>query len=428
MSITWYEALDSIENLKGKEKLAFLQSHNVIGLKAVLAFVYSPRVTTGISKKRLSKEVTDSMVSLIQDDSIYGLMSYLKQFNTGRDIDVFTCQNYLSKIDNPLEKKFTEAIITKDMPIGISASTINKAFPDLIPVFKLQKGILFDGEPIKKSYVSLKLDGNSATVFNDYEETYMLSRSGAIMEGFDHILQHFERFLPKGYVYQGELIAKNYDNLSHGPLFQLSNGITNSKSGDKSRLQHVVFDMIRIEEFRKGFSEASYDDRVDLIKWDIDEEYHAYEETYSDVCRIPFYLVSDDLEEIDALSNEVIRDGFEGLMLCELDSVYKVGKQKWLKKVKEFKTADVEVIGIKEHKHGNKVGSLLIDWKGHEVAVPGFSDDLKKQWWENPNSIVGQIIEMKYFRETTDTNGSISVRFPGFIRIRDDKQEVSIDE
>ncbi|MGG1397700.1 hypothetical protein ABE288_07695 [Bacillus salipaludis] len=83
-------------------------------------------------------------------------------------------------------------------------------------------------------------------------------------------------------------------------------------------------------------------------------------------------------------------------------------------------------MGVKEDIRGGKCGSLTVIYKGYEVDVAGLKDHLKVSFWENPDQVVGKIIEVKYFEETKNANGGISLPFPSFVQIRDDKDEVSI--
>lgn len=437
----WYEILNKIKEAKGKEKQIILEENkDNKELKKVLRFLYSPRIVTGISKKKWEKQKLNEQPSiscegLTDHDQwllVSNLMDYLLKNNTGKDTDVIHAKKTWHIFDdNELASEMIKGIIIKDLPIGISAGTINKVFPKLIPQFKLQKGQLWKGEITEKVIATLKLDGNSATIFNLEDETYMLSRSGATMLGFDHILDYYKKYLPKGYVYFGELILKNFDHLNHGPLFQLSNGITNSKNkeDEKENLQHVVFDMVPFEAFERGIYSMTYEDRYAKIERCVEYEYNHHANSFNDVEYVPLYVVTDEVDEIEKIASEVVSDGLEGLMLCNVDSIWKAGSQKWLQKVKEFNTADVLVKGINEHVRGNKVGSLIIDWKGNEVGVPGISDELRDKWWNKPDEIVGKIVEIKYFRETEDKNGKLSVRFPSFIRIREDKtfEEISYE-
>lgn len=429
----WFEVLNEVRKAKGKQKLEILKENKECQiLEDVLYFLYSPRIVTGISKKKMaSVDETYEIKFKDEDERVTLLMQYLSENNTGKFSDVSTAISIIKSTDNKLEREMLESLVTKDTPFGISAGTINKVFENLIPVFKLQKGQLFEGDFKGVQAVSLKLDGNSATVFNLKNETYMLSRSGAIMEGFEHILNFYRNTMPLDYVYQGELIAKNFDNLEHGQLFQLSNGITNSKyekeGFEKERLQHIIFDAIPYEHFQKGKSCYTYSDRIKFLE-DLNlGTYHPYGYTFENVLLVPFYTWTDDEDIIMKHADKVMKDGLEGLMICEASSTYKVGKQKWLQKIKEFKTADVFVTGIKEHVRGGKVGSLIVDWKGNEVAVGGLKDSDRKLWWDNQNEIVGKLIEIKYFRETKNKEGKLSVRFPAFIRIRDDKFEESYE-
>ena len=58
--------------------------------------------------------------------------------------------------------------------------------------------------------------------------------------------------------------------------------------------------------------------------------------------------------------------------------------------------------------------------------MSGITDELKELWWNNPNEIIGKIIEVKYKAITKDSEGKESLQFCGFIRVREDKTEDDI--
>lgn len=426
----WFDILEEVENAKGKEKIEVLKKHSDDSLLPdVLNFIYNPRIVTGISKKKMGKEIETYEIKIDQtDERVLAIMEYLVEHNTGKDEDIATVKSLIESTDDMKERQYLESLVVKDLPIGISASTVNKVWNKLIPVFKLQKGQLFEGDFEGEQAVSLKLDGNSATVFNLEDKTFMLSRSGAIMEGFDHILEYYRENLPKGFVYQGELIAKNYRKMGHGELFRYSNGITNSKKDEKKIvLQHVIFDVIDETSFEEGKSYVPYIERINQLKDYNIKTYEPYGNSFNEVEIVPFYAFTDDIDLIMFLAKDAIDNNLEGLMICKSSSIYKKGKQKWLQKIKEFQTMDLEVLDLKEHVRGGKVGSLVVNYHGGEVNVGGIKDEDRVKWWNEPNTIIGKIVEVKFFRETTDKFGNKSLRFPTFVRVRDDKFEESYE-
>ena len=445
MKKPWYQILQDINKATGKAKLDVMRQHedNAM-LKKVLYFVYNPRIVTGISEKKLNKELDLNKFNEVVDEieTVSALMFYLEENNTGRDEDIGIVQQYLNKIrhldkmefmDLHLKMDMTRALVLKDLPIGISASTINKVWPDLVPVFKLMKGKKYEAKEIDVPFtLSLKLDGNSATVFNLENETYILSRSGATMEGLEHIEQFYRENLPLGYVFCGEILAYNSDLLDHSDLFRLTNGIINSKkSKEKINTQHIVFDRVPYREYKTSkFSEKFSERRDDIIE--LLKEYKPYENSKYNlpVMRVPYYytgimdndLISKQLQKVNA-------DGLEGLMLNFDEDVYKFGSAKGLQKVKEFYTMDLLVVDMIEHIRGGKVGSLVVEYKDSVVGVSGITDDLRNLWWNNQDEIIGKVVEIGYFRKSKDKSGKESLQFPSFIRVRHDKthEDISYD-
>lgn len=427
----WYKILEEIKNSKGKQKQLVLEKNkDNEELKKVLYFLYNPRFISGISKKKFDKIKAKDKKYLELDSKVKYIINYLSLIsNTGRDIDVENVKNCID-YNNELEATYLKQLIIKDCPIGISANTINKVFHDLIPVFKLMKGTKWDGEDLnfKNFTVSLKLDGNSATCFHlKNGETYFLSRSGAIMEGLDHLIKVYDEYLPRGFVYCGELLCKNYSHLEHGDLFRVSNGITNSKEEKKENLQHVIFDMIPYNEYEANIFTENFSIRKNRII-NHTNEYDPYGDDYYNISHVPYYDVKT-LNDITNKLEEVNKKGLEGLMINDNDSKYKFGKQKCLLKVKEFYTMDLPVVGIKKHIRKETTGCLVVDFKGNDVGVPSMPDILRDKFWNNQDDIIGKIIEVKYFRETENKQGKKSLRFPSFVRVREDKtiDDISFD-
>ena len=86
-------------------------------------------------------------------------------------------------------------------------------------------------------------------------------------------------------------------------------------------------------------------------------------------------------------------------------------------------------------KHEGRVGALNCicrgnDGKLYECRVgTGLSDEQREQWADNPDAIIGKIVEVAYFSISQDTKArgskSYSLRFPRLKRVRDDKEDTS---
>lgn len=407
-----------LESTSGRnDKEAILKRNaDVDGFKEILQFVYNPFVITGLAKKKIHKELSNSKVSCFLFD-LFSIMDFVKENKSGSDSTIGVVQEFLSGLPEN-QRDFAIAVLTKDLKVGITSSTINKVFgKNFIPKYDVMLASKWEDHcyKIKGDFiVTLKLDGIRCTVFNGVAGPTFFTRQGHPIEGLDELKELF-RDLPKGYVYDGELIARNVDNLSSDDLFRYTQKLVR-KDGSKTGVQFFAFDKLPIEEFHEGKSRQQLRQRIDSLKEDIIAINNDLIEM------VPTYYIGFDQDKVYEILERVTKAGYEGLMVSPLNSYYETKRSRTLLKVKKFHTVDLIVTGFEEHKHGAKLGSLVVDYKGYDVNVgSGFTDVEREEFWYNRFELVGTVVEVGYFEESKNQNGGISLRFPTFKRLRSDK-------
>ena len=132
--------------------------------------------------------------------------------------------------------------------------------------------------------------------------------------------------------------------------------------------------------------------------------------------------------------NEATDNGWEGVML-RADEPYKGKRSKDLLKVKKFFDDEYEVIDVemgpfryvldgKEHEE-IMLSCVTIKHKGYDVRVgSGFTIDQRQEFYKNPNKVRGKQILVQYFEETKNQDGGISLRFPTFKYLYENKRDI----
>ena len=405
---------------KGKEAIIKKHANNNDFLE-ILDFVYNPMITTGISKKKINKQIAENS-GLLPLENIYEVMDYLKEHNTGTDKDIEIIQSFLNGVRDDAMREFLKSVVTKDLKIGITSKTINKAMGyNYIPSFDVMLASKYEGQDLGEFAVTLKLDGIRCVALNYETGVKFFTRQGQEILGLNELAEQFKLF-PKGMVYDGELLKVNTEGLKSDDLFRETQKIVR-KDGEKKGIEFVVFDSLSIEEFKNGVSELDYKNRLGMF----DSFYHfGLAEKPSLIRQVEMLYMGDNVEVIEPLLSSVTKAGLEGLMINTLDGLYEAKRSKALLKVKEFHTVDLEIVGYEEHKQGNKLGAFIVDYKGHKVNVgSGFSDRDREIYWKLKEQMIGRVAEVKYFEESRNQNGGISLRFPTFKTVREEGKEVS---
>ena len=91
-------------------------------------------------------------------------------------------------------------------------------------------------------------------------------------------------------------------------------------------------------------------------------------------------------------------------------------------------TCDIMCLRVEEGegKYEGKLGKIICDYKGYELGVgSGFTDEEREYFWNNPQKIINKIVEVQYFEESKNSKGELSLRFPVFKWVREDKNKES---
>lgn len=425
-------------------------------LKKMLYYTFNPLLVFGISSKKIEKEI--NLTPTFEAKDIVELLEYLKENNTGTDQVICNVQSFL-KEQNGKYKNILVDIITKSLTLGINAKSINKVWSNFIPDYEVQQGERLENnidkliESGRKIIVTQKYDGQRCSARVENHKVIMYSRNGKIYEGM-HQLENELAKLEDG-MYDGELLINVKDerddnnipkyikecncefnedllNKIYAPkeskeLFKDTASLVNSDLEEKYNVNIWLYDMTPLENFDKM---EDYDVPVEVRKKELRERVlkvskecpHLKETKY-------LYEGEFDNNIIQDLLKQVIELHQEGMMINVYGSPYEFSRSRNMLKVKQMYPIDLRVIDVLEGSGANKgkAGALLVNYKGNPLKVgSGLTKELREKFWEDKNSIIGKIITIKYFEETTNKkDNSKSLRFPIFLEVREDKDEES---
>lgn len=422
--IELFKQIQKTSSLNDKKAIIANNKDNEL-FKKYLVFLLDGNVITGISDKKLNKKVpVFTFKGRNECYSFDDVMEYLKKNNSGKDCDIFMMQKFLKNVPDE-DKEFYKQMITKKFRLGIDIKGANKAIPNLIPTWEVQQAypLTDKNEPKDGEWFALsqKLNGNNNGVLDEK----CISRQGKEFTGMSHIISDINKLSFKNMFFNGELIRKNVDNLPDDENFQIGTGIINSDEIDKTCIKFVIYEMFPKEEFLNGESKLTYKQRRKKYLNPLAEEIFTLGLENIEV--VPLVYEGTDKSKIQELLDEADKSGWEGLMLNK-DAKWKNKRNNNILKIKSFKHADILCTDVVEGdgKYKGTLGLIKCDYKGFELGVgSGFTDEQRHYYWEHKDEIIGKIVQIKYKGETKNKQGGLSVQFPIFQCIRNDKTEPS---
>jgi len=422
-------------------------------IKYLLDFIFNPYITTGISDKKLNRVVTSDTSWLSDEEAkkainvfsinnsedlachletLRDTLEYLKTHNTGRDVDIVNIHCFESDevqfycIYNDIDfldiDFLFRAIITKNIQLGVDVKTINKVIPGLIPEFNVQLSNKYFDKPEvvegKEFTITTKIDGSRIIAIKDNGKVSFYTRQGQKYEGLIDLEEELKIMPFDNFVLDGEIVAINTDKEN---TYKNTMKLSRTKDLEKHGLKMLVFDYMPVANWKIQKCPLAYHTRRTTLSFMFDSvlQYKYFE-------LLPLLYVGTDTSKITEILEEQTSKGEEGIMINIWDAPYDFKRTNNLLKCKKFKDCDLIILGFEEgtNKLAGTLGALILDYKGNELRCgSGFSDEQRAIIWANRNKYLGKIAEIKYFEETTNQNGGISLRFPTFKDIRDDKTE-----
>lgn len=411
------------------------------GLKEILSFIYNPYAKTGISKAKLTKALKMSAGLAPCDINTSQIIEYLQEHRTGSDADLLMVARYFKSV--PAETlNLAKAIVTQDLKIGITATTLNSVYgKTFIPKIGCMLGTLYgDVGPAKTKWpciVTEKLDGIRRILVKENGVCRFYSRSGHEDTGLIEILKDAD-YLPDNTVYDGELLARGEfkDSIM---LRQATNSIANSK-GTKTGLTFNVFDMVPLDEFREGASKENahtrkiilgatlMDESISILR---PEDWYTLIQVYgihtdvSTIRYVPILGYVKTMEQVEPIVQSIWQRGGEGVMLNTSEGLYEIKRSKNLLKVKHTEEHVLVVKSMLEGtgKFEDTMGALIVDYKGNDLGVgSGFTDEQRREIWAHPEMYIGRSIEIDTFGESTNALGVKSLNCPIFKRFVGDSE------
>jgi len=411
----------SNSNTDKKQAIEYYASNE--NVKSLLRYTYDTFKQYGVSSANCKKNS-----DLLGHSNTYGSIFTLLDDLANRVCTGHTAIANVNRfiLENRQYEDLIWNIIDRNLKTRSTISMINKVIPGLIPTFDVAlaskyepKNCDFENE---EWLASRKLDGVRCIIRKRGGYVNAYSRAGKEFLTLQKVLDDVS-MLPGDFVLDGEICLMDKDGNEdfQGIMKQIK-----KKDFTMDNPRFVIFDYLTLDEFdtKKGTTKLN-DRHQNLQGFDLDST--------ATLTLLEQHLIEDERQLLSMIADAEYQ-GYEGVMLRK-NIGYEGKRSKNLLKCKKFFDAEYKVIDI-EHDFNRVIvdgveveemmmRNVVIEHKGNRVSVgSGFSHEQKRKYNANPQDIMGKTITVQYFEETTNQNGTHSLRFPTVKAVYEGKRTI----
>lgn len=409
--------------------------------KKLLWWTYNPFKRFGVSPKTVEGYRSTNLVKPKKGSSytIYDLLRDLHYRRLTGHAALEKCAEFVNGYYN--YKDIIYKILDRGLKQGVNINTINAAYYKLIPTFSCARAKDYYDYEKKVDYKndtwlwSRKLDGVRVEGYiNGKGELHPYSREGNEFTTLGVLQEAIKKSGLKDIWLSGEFCLVDDEGNEN---FQLAVGEVKKKGITIKNPRWFIYDTMTPEEHDTGNGNP-------------DTPFTVRYQRYQEVCKQindPHIIALEQnrvesKEHLQELIEMAAGKEWEGLVLHK-DVKYYGNKNPNLLKVKQFKDAEYKVLDVeigpftyyddvlingqlvkKRYSH-DMVTRLVIEHRGYVVGVgSGLSIEQRKEWKKHPERIIGKTITVKYFGESKNKDGGLSLRFPVLKAIYGDERDI----
>jgi DNA ligase-1 len=413
-------------------------------LKVLLKTAFDPFVITHINKINIGSSLDP--VHLIDDKVEVSFKEFVALVN--KLVSVKAMNNdlrsevelFCKRVQDKEQREVLVKIFTKSLNIGVSTSSINKVFPNLIfdrslMLASKDMSVVKEWNPAD-TIINVKYDGIRLVAYHakDAIDFQFFTRSfnkinSAYLKTIEDQLKLI--FLDNGNQYKktffvdGELTSKDRLSVS-GDLNRM---LRETYTGTGDNLIYNIFDLVEsdaiVENDPKHVDQRQYYER----KKTLEILYKAVDKPANVVFAEEYKIKS--FDEIQGIYDKMRKRGEEGVIVKNLTSIYEFDRSENWVKIKAVETADLLIkainIGAAGTKLANTCGAILCETADGQLSVNvgGLDDATRDLLWKNQKKYLGTICEVFYNAIIKDKQGGNSLFLPRFAQFRVDKLEAN---
>jgi len=368
--------------------------------------------------------------------------------------------NVLSLYTAPTAKALAR-VLDKDLKCGATDSTLNKIYPNLVPTFDVMLADKMPAKHEKNQYkwvfpciAEAKYDGKRMICFVEAGKPVVYrSRNGKPfdwVEGmFDADLQKLRDVVGVDIIVDGEVLAVEASGKTSFTLTGNAAGADNKEA--KLALRLFAFDWMTVEEWKANACPRPQARRSITLE-------SLIKQAQPDKIIKSKYRLVDSIAKATAFYEEMLDEGFEGLIIKDPSAMYEWDRGGAWTKWKPVYDVDLTIVGFYEGDAGTKnegklggmnmVGrdengnEIVTDVGGFKVNHPKFKawvealaakagvdlsktnkDQFFREYvWQHKEEFLSKTATVEY-QELSLAAGATAyaLRFPQFLMIRDDK-------